>query len=73
MFREITLKSTDIEAFDAILSENRRRFLAKLTLDVVLPNYDDKSCGRFERKTDKNANNEVFTKTIEKLFAVLKS
>lgn len=73
VFREITLKSTDIEAFDAIFRGDRRRSLTKLTLDIVLPNYDDKLCGRFERDSDKDANNETFTAAIEKLFAVLKS
>lgn len=73
VFQNITLQNTDIEAFDAIFKGDRRRFLTKLTLHVVLPNFDDKFCDHFERKIDKNASNEVFTKTIEKLFAVLKS
>lgn len=72
-FRTITLKNTEIQAFDAIFRKDRRRSLTKIMLDVVLPTYDDKSCGRFEREADRHANDEAFTQAIEKLFAVLKS
>jgi len=47
--------------------------LTKLTLNVVLPNYDEKDRGRFERAADQDANSETFTKAIEKLVSVLKS
>lgn len=73
VFQEINLKNKDIQAFDALFRGDRRQFLTNLILDVVLPNYDDESCGRFENKTDKNANNEVLSKAIENLFAILKS
>jgi hypothetical protein len=73
VFRKITLKSIEIDAFDAILRGNRRRFLKHVTLHVLLPHYDDKACGRFEREVDRNANNEAFTNAIVKLFTVLKS
>lgn len=73
VFREITLKSTEIKTLDAIFRGDRRNSLTKLTLDVVLPTYDEKACGRFERAADKKANDEAFTQAIEKLIAVLKS
>lgn len=40
-----SLKSTEIEDFNAIYRDDRCRSLAKLTFDVVLLTYDDKSCG----------------------------
>ena len=73
VFQKITLKSTELEAFDTIFRGDRRRLLTRLILDIVLLTYDEKACGRFERAIDRNANDEVFTQAIEKLFAVLKS
>ena len=72
-FRKIALKSTEIDAFGAILSGDRRRFLTDLTLYVELPNCDAKAGGFFERAAKKRANNEAFNDTITKLFAVLKA
>ena len=73
VFQELSLKSTELDAFDAILGADRRRLLTKLTLNVVLPNYDEKDRGRYERAADQDANSETFTKAIEKLVSVLKS
>jgi hypothetical protein len=70
---EISLKSTELETFDAIFRDDRRRSLTRLRLDVVLPAYDEKACGRFEQATDENANDEAFTQAIEKLMAVPKT
>jgi hypothetical protein len=73
VFQEISLMSTKLDTFDAILRADRRRLLKTLILNVVLPTYDEKACGRFEQAADEDANNESFTKAIEKLMAVLKS
>lgn len=73
VFQQITLTSAELETFDAIFRGDRRRSLTKLTLDVVLPTYDEKACVRFERAADRKANAEAFTQAIEKLIAVLKS
>lgn len=72
-FREIDLKSTELEVFDTNLTGDRRELLRDLRLHVVLPNYDDQACGRFEETVDKEANDEVFSQAIEKVWAVLRS
>lgn len=72
-FRKITLKSTEIDAFGAILSGDRRQFLTDLTIFVELPNCDAKAGGLFERAAKKRANNEAFNDLITKLFAIFKA
>ena len=42
--------------------------LTRVTLDVVLPIYDDKACGKFEQAADRQANDEALTQAIEKAF-----
>ena len=71
-FRKITLESIDIDAFDAILRGDRRRFLKDLTLRIELPSYYQNTCNRLERAVERKANNEVFTNAIAKLLFVLK-
>lgn len=65
---EIYLKSTVLDAFAAICRGDRRWSMRRLTLDVVLPTYDDISCGRLERMAEMNANDEAFTQAMQKLF-----
>lgn len=72
-FRKITLKSTEIDIFDAIFRGDRRPHLTDLTLFVELPQCDAKARGRLERAANRKANDEAFTDAITKLFLVLKS
>ena len=73
VFRSIELKSTDLQEFSGIFVGHRRAFLAELSYDVILPGYDDRQRVRFERKKDKQANNEALTEAIHGLFSVLAS
>ena len=73
IFRNIELKSTDLQEFSDIFVGHRRGFLAKLSYDVILPGYDDRQRVRFEREKDKQANDEALTEAIHGLFSVLAS
>lgn len=70
-FREITVKSTEIDKFSRIVVNHRRKLLRRLQLNVILPTYTDKACAKFETEEDKQSNNQVFTKAIKDLLALL--
>ncbi|KAL9578751.1 MAG: hypothetical protein Q9212_005523 [Teloschistes hypoglaucus] len=72
-FRSIHLKSTELSRFAQILTGHRKRLLAHLAYDVVLPTYDDKACAKFETEQDKERNNQAFTYAIHALYQTLKS
>ncbi|KAI4194958.1 MAG: hypothetical protein LQ350_007477, partial [Teloschistes chrysophthalmus] len=56
-----------------ILTGHRKRLLAHLAYDVVLPTYDDKACAKFETEQDKERNSQAFTYAIHALYQTLKS
>lgn len=72
-FRQIVVKSTEIEDFSRIVVNHRRKLLRRLELNVILPTYTDKACAKFETEKDKQSNNQVFTKAIKDLLALLRS
>ena len=71
-FREIAVKSTEIDDFSRIVVNHRRKMLRRLEINVILPTYTDKACAKFETEKDKQSNNQVFTKAIKDLLAVLR-
>ena len=72
-FRSIAIKSTEIDDFSRIMVNHRRKLLRSLNLNVILPTYTDKACAKFETEMDKQTNNQVFSKAIKDLLAVLRS
>lgn len=72
-FRHISLKSTDLDAFEKIVRGDRRRFLRSIQYTIVLPTYGKLSCGRFEREPDRLANDNAFTIALHGLFRILRS
>jgi hypothetical protein len=71
-FRDIRLKSTDLERFSDIFSDHRRReVLATIEYHVILPPYDDKRCDLLETAEDMDSNNEAFTEAFHGLFGIL--
>lgn len=52
---------------------HRRTLLRRLELNVILPTYTDRACAKFETEKDKQSNNQVFTKAIKDLLALLQS
>ena len=72
-FREVAVKSIEIDEFSRIVVQHRRTLLRRLELDVVLPTYTDGACAKFETEEDKQINNQVFTKAVKDLLALLRS
>jgi hypothetical protein len=72
-FRDITVKSIEIDHFSRIVANHRRKLLRRLELNVILPTYTDKACAKFETEQDKQSNNQVFTKAIKDFLALLRS
>lgn len=72
-FRHIYLKSTDLDAFETIVRGDRRHFLHCIQYVIVLPNYNEEACARFERAPDRLANDKAFTFALHGLFRTLSS
>lgn len=72
-FREIAVKSTERVDFSHIVVSHRRKLLRRLELNVILPTYTDKACAKLETDKDMQSNNQVFTKAIKDLLALLRS
>ena len=72
-FREIAIKSTELVDLSHIVVNHRRKSLRRLELIVILPTYTDKACAKFETNEDTQSNNQVFTKAIQNLLALLRS
>jgi hypothetical protein len=63
LFKSAVLKST---------YEYRRLAVRHVDFSVNLPTYDDHTCGRFERETDRHVNDQVLSKALAELFVALK-
>ncbi|KAI0012088.1 hypothetical protein F4779DRAFT_626190 [Xylariaceae sp. FL0662B] len=72
-FRSILLRSTDLDRFQEIVQNDRRRYVNVVNYLIVLPAYTDQERCRFEREDDRRANDEAFTAAIYRLFHILKS
>lgn len=72
-FPEIWLKSTEMDYFSETMLAHRRRSLAVLQYEIVLPTYGEARCAKFETDDEKRLNNECFTDAIHALFRVMKS
>lgn len=72
-FSVLYLKSTELDAFQQIVTGHRRRFLQSLRYTIILPEYSLEACTQFEREADRQINNVAFTTAIYKLFQILHS
>ncbi|KAK4691316.1 hypothetical protein P7C71_g5656, partial [Lecanoromycetidae sp. Uapishka_2] len=72
-FQRIGLKSTELSYFSDIVVSHRRRYLAYLHYEIILPTYSEARCAKFENDHDKHMNNEVFTDACVGLLRILKS
>lgn len=70
-FRHLKLSHLRIDEFGRIVTHNRRGCLEQIDLHVELPEYQNDPCEERETWDDKVANNQLFTKTFQDLFAVL--
>ncbi|KAH6973569.1 hypothetical protein BKA56DRAFT_634630 [Ilyonectria sp. MPI-CAGE-AT-0026] len=72
-FRKLRLRSTDLDRFEKTVTGSRRRFLSGIRFVIVLPGYPAEARGRFERETDRQANDKAFTDAVNGLFRILGS
>ncbi|KAL8836842.1 MAG: hypothetical protein Q9176_006075 [Flavoplaca citrina] len=72
-FNAIHLKSTKLSHPAQTLTGHRRAFISALTFEVVLPEYDDHRCAKFETQEEMEANNQAFTNAMQALFDLLKT
>ncbi|RSL47543.1 hypothetical protein CEP53_009883 [Fusarium sp. AF-6] len=72
-FRQLRLRSTDLDGFEKIVRGSRRRYLGTIFYTIVLPEYDADARCRFEREPDRRANDKAFTKALSNLFGILKA
>ena len=72
-FREVWVKSTELEWFSRIMGKHRRKFLRRINFDIILPTYTDMACTKFETEQDRQTNSQVFTQAIKGLLALIRS
>ncbi|KAI8302348.1 hypothetical protein K4K61_007996 [Colletotrichum sp. SAR11_59] len=73
-FHELHIKTSELNKFDEILSgagSYRRRFLTRLNVVVVLPEYGDHKVPTYEFAADRYANNCAATRGMHQLLYVL--
>ncbi|KAH9879248.1 hypothetical protein J1614_002687 [Plenodomus biglobosus] len=72
-FRQLGIKSDDLDSLQAIVTGNRRKHLTRLSFTALLPEYSEEACARKESRVEQHTNNEAFTKGICDFFAVLRT
>lgn len=73
-FRCLRLQSTELPSFNHCFTQqpHRRHLLSVLRYEVVLPNYTDNGCAKFETKEDMQRNDQAFTHAIHALLRFLR-
>ncbi|KAL8684720.1 MAG: hypothetical protein Q9218_008168 [Villophora microphyllina] len=72
-FRTLRLKSTELPYVTQLVTGHRRGIIANIQYEVVLPDYPDHHCAKFETDQDQERNNQAFTDAIQVLFQFLKT
>jgi hypothetical protein len=72
-FRSLTIKSTEIDYLQTIVTGRRRQQLAHVKLEVLLPEYTDEAAARVKSEEEQRINNQECSPAIAELFAVLKA
>jgi hypothetical protein len=73
LFSHLSLKSSDLLAFEVLVtrSTRRRALLLSLCFQPELPAYDIHACAQVEKPSDQQANDEAFTITLKHLYTIL--
>jgi hypothetical protein len=71
-FHHLTIKSHELDTFHSIVVSDRRKYLAKISFTVLLPEYSHEARARVESQDEQRLNDEAFTKGIYDLFVILK-
>lgn len=74
-FSHLSFSSDELDRFGSAVVESpsthRRTAVRRVDFGVRLPDYDDDACGRFERRADRQINDEAFSKALARLFTLL--
>lgn len=69
-FENVILESSELD--QGLIQERHANLISELTFNIVLPNYSDNACGRFESNKDIHLNNAAFTRAMKSLFRLIK-
>ena len=72
-FENLRFTSTELPYVTQIVTGHRRGLIANIQYQVVLPDYPDHHCAKFETDMDQQRNSQAFTYAINILFRFLKS
>ena len=72
-FRKISMRSTDLDRFQHIVQNDRRRYVTSIDYLVVLPVYGDEKRCHFKLDDERLINDEVFTDAMFRLFCLQNS
>lgn len=72
-FANLHIKSTELDIFKSTLTKSRRAKLARLSFDIVLPEYDDIIRHETETASDFPAYAHIFGEAMVHLFTILHS
>ncbi|RMZ10238.1 hypothetical protein D0860_03890 [Hortaea werneckii] len=73
-FSSLRLETDGLTKFERLVADShvhRRAAVRSISFTAVLPAYDDIACAQFENEVDKQANNESFSDSIQRLFSAL--
>jgi hypothetical protein len=74
LFSRLSITSDDTPMFEKLITQSPRRrcLLRTFSFTPVLPAYDEQACARFERLSDKQANDGIFTTEISRFYAAIR-
>lgn len=73
-FGRVRVQSTELDKFhDMLALPHRREALGTLIYHVLLPEYSEDRTAKFERRRERDANNQAFSAAVVELLSVLES
>lgn len=71
-FHRLRIGNDELDAFRAIVTQHRCKYVRRLAYTVLLPEYPQERGNCLETSEEQDANNEVFTQSIADLFSILR-
>ncbi|KAL9034843.1 MAG: hypothetical protein Q9214_006859 [Letrouitia sp. 1 TL-2023] len=72
-FRHIRLTNLETDKVSPFLIDHRISCINEIEYEIILPEYDDEHCAKYETEEDMEQNNITFTHAISSLFDLLES
>ncbi|KAH7095616.1 hypothetical protein FB567DRAFT_34823 [Paraphoma chrysanthemicola] len=70
-FRQLKIRSDDLEQLEALVINSRRRYLKRLSYTILLREFPKEKCRQTESQDERESNNEAYTQGIINLFNIL--